>query len=1112
MDAHTLNAWTRFALQKGGIGSCTALIDNPATEAEDLMFMTGEKIIVLRRLDDDNPESSSGKRRSAFGDADAWFLGYCEGVVGRFKGGHVQFHGKLKKPVLMRRSGVGSIRESTVRPMSKSEAAALHASQVPPGIPVTAVDSDGEEASAMSHSRGGQSNVGTDGSRASTSTRGGYPTTSHGAPDKNGAVSRDLPPPQSHLRAAPAGVTTPPLSDENHARQRRTVVGYGSDNDSDESETLLPWARPMSGDSSVGSSHGQRAAGSRNNGTGVKGLGKSLEGLTTSHLPPSPISSAESPITGRGLDQPRAVGAGGVVSSAIGGSSSVEGGGGARPWDRALNGHLSNASSLDTSGTSESGEDGANRRDQTFSIYDVYGRDSVAFPNFNFTQMNGKLGSSRNLVGASRSQDSLAPRDGAPTSGGSTPEPTTPVDRRPQAPPDPTAGSAMIPANLRSPSGRRPNAAPVPAGLNLASSLRRKVEATTPISATTPMAAYPPQGPGPFSAGPQTATFDPRRRPSGPMSAGAIPTPRPRMAPQRGDSQDSSASAARSVQDGSVPPGFKPAGQPGGQQAFAQQSGVPAVGPGPPGAAQGGPQLRMQRPAGFGDTRRRSQSVSNLVVQAGLDAVPPSLPSGRSAGDSPAQGSVDLPRLSGSRGSPGFGPMRSSSDRSSMRERVGSGQLKKNPSNPGPGIHGGMAGLAPGANLAPPGASRSPSPLSAVSANSSDGRSSDARRSPNGPPANLPPFFNPNARTASLGQPPRMPDNGKPVQYDSLGFVIMDTPTRLPREDPEAVEAWQKVLAENNLEAARKSRKIKKMAQAGIPHSMRAKVWLFLANSSHRRRPGLFEQLCRQSQGAKGKKGKETAYEAIEKDLDRCYPDHKMFRGEGSTGRADLEAILKAYVHYNPIIGYTQGMGLIAGFMLLLMPAEDAFWLLCAMLRDVHMEGYYSNDMKQLHVDGIVFGQLLQSMDAPLAQRLMEMEIEPINFTPNWFLPLFSRVLPWHTLLCVWDVFFYEGPSFILRTALAVIRIVRDPLMDKRRVPGHGEGMRLLLHPPRELLTPENVVGCALTVKLKEGDMRKLQRNASKLVRQTVGRGRQSSRPGSPSARSTSAPPSKRGG
>lgn len=86
MDAHTLNAWTRFALQKGGIGTCTALIDNPATDLEDLMFMTGEDIIVLRRLDENgNDASSSGSssnnnnsshRRSATtpSDADSWFL------------------------------------------------------------------------------------------------------------------------------------------------------------------------------------------------------------------------------------------------------------------------------------------------------------------------------------------------------------------------------------------------------------------------------------------------------------------------------------------------------------------------------------------------------------------------------------------------------------------------------------------------------------------------------------------------------------------------------------------------------------------------------------------------------------------------------------------------------------------------------------------------------------------------------------------------------------------------------------------------------------------------------------------------------------------------------
>lgn len=75
MDAHTLNAWTRFALQKGGIGTCTALIDNPANEAEDLMFMSGEKIIVLRKLDDDNEGAESSARSGNVStDAESFFL------------------------------------------------------------------------------------------------------------------------------------------------------------------------------------------------------------------------------------------------------------------------------------------------------------------------------------------------------------------------------------------------------------------------------------------------------------------------------------------------------------------------------------------------------------------------------------------------------------------------------------------------------------------------------------------------------------------------------------------------------------------------------------------------------------------------------------------------------------------------------------------------------------------------------------------------------------------------------------------------------------------------------------------------------------------------------
>lgn len=176
MDAHTLNAWTRFALQKGGIGTCTALVDNPATDAEDLMFMTGEKIIVLRRLDKDDNAPGSSSRRKSSSDDDSWFLGYCEGVVGRFKGSHVQIHGKLKKPVLMRRSGQGQIRESSTKFMSQAAAASLPASQVPAGIPVTAVDSEGEESEGRK-SRKAESEFAADASRrASAATSDNHGT------------------------------------------------------------------------------------------------------------------------------------------------------------------------------------------------------------------------------------------------------------------------------------------------------------------------------------------------------------------------------------------------------------------------------------------------------------------------------------------------------------------------------------------------------------------------------------------------------------------------------------------------------------------------------------------------------------------------------------------------------------------------------------------------------------------------------------------------------------------------------------------------------------------------------------------------------------------------
>ncbi|KAI9436506.1 hypothetical protein F5148DRAFT_966393, partial [Russula earlei] len=87
MDPSRLSRWTRFA-RKGGIGKCVALQHRVAEQPGDLMFFKNDEITVLMQLSDE----------------DGMYLGYCEGVVGRFAAIYVQFTGKLKTPVIAKRS------------------------------------------------------------------------------------------------------------------------------------------------------------------------------------------------------------------------------------------------------------------------------------------------------------------------------------------------------------------------------------------------------------------------------------------------------------------------------------------------------------------------------------------------------------------------------------------------------------------------------------------------------------------------------------------------------------------------------------------------------------------------------------------------------------------------------------------------------------------------------------------------------------------------------------------------------------------------------------------------------------------------------------------------
>ncbi|KAG0344275.1 hypothetical protein BG004_004606 [Podila humilis] len=277
---------------------------------------------------------------------------------------------------------------------------------------------------------------------------------------------------------------------------------------------------------------------------------------------------------------------------------------------------------------------------------------------------------------------------------------------------------------------------------------------------------------------------------------------------------------------------------------------------------------------------------------------------------------------------------------------------------------------------------------------------------------------------------------------------------------------WTHAIAQVPVDQVKKSSRFKKMVRKGIPNSVRGRVWQYLAKTNSLRQPGLFSELL-------DRPPIQPIYDAIERDVHRCYPDHIHFRdGMGGTGQQDLHAILRAYAQYNPRVGYCQGMGRLVGMMLMHMPVEDAFWLLVATL-DGYMQEYYTPTLRQLRIDAQVFDQILRAQDPKLAEYLHQKnEVMPLMYMTPWFLTLFTMSLPWASVLQVWDIFYFDGVKSLFRVGLAILQLCRDHLL--HQCESSEEVMDFLLHVPLEMLGPKPLFEAAFRIKLSRDSVQRM--------------------------------------
>ncbi|KAF8042447.1 hypothetical protein BT93_A0926 [Corymbia citriodora subsp. variegata] len=264
--------------------------------------------------------------------------------------------------------------------------------------------------------------------------------------------------------------------------------------------------------------------------------------------------------------------------------------------------------------------------------------------------------------------------------------------------------------------------------------------------------------------------------------------------------------------------------------------------------------------------------------------------------------------------------------------------------------------------------------------------------------------------------------SGQTSEEDSEGDVKLDEASNGSTNSPRR----EKAVSEETPESSFPWREeLECLVRGGVPRDLRGMASLCRCKITSRRIERYYQDLLAReadegkvldnSSGIPQKLKKQ-----IEKDIPRTFPGHPAL---DENGRNSLRRLLIAYAQHNPSVGYCQAMNFFAGLLLLLMPEENAFWALVGIIDD-YFGGYYTEEMIESQVDQLVFEELMRERFPKLVNHLDFLGVQVAWISGPWFLSIFVNMLPWESVLRIWDVLLYEGNRVMLfRTALALMEL-----------------------------------------------------------------------------------------
>jgi hypothetical protein len=268
--------------------------------------------------------------------------------------------------------------------------------------------------------------------------------------------------------------------------------------------------------------------------------------------------------------------------------------------------------------------------------------------------------------------------------------------------------------------------------------------------------------------------------------------------------------------------------------------------------------------------------------------------------------------------------------------------------------------------------------------------------------------------------------------------------------------------------------KLKERTRKGIPNDRRGEAWYYICGAKEVLKEIPDPEACMTGSDGKCVVPARTLDE-IERDIDRTYPAHRLFRTKDSKEETpkqkSLRKVLRWYAAVDPEVGYCQGMGFLAGLFLLYMDelsAFQCFYKAMQMNSEITLRDLYLPQMVEAQRVLFVFKKLGRQHLPRLWIHLEAQQLDPTMYATEWAMTMFCRGFHFDLVTRVMDIYLNEGYKVVFRVMLALMKNVEETLTSSS-----FEQIMDTLRKIPELTDVNVIMDIAYNIRVKRADITK---------------------------------------